>query len=308
MLDADFDDDYHEYHTFQEDVQDPYSDPVVSFNTVLLNSARTTPCSDDDIFISDSDSEDRATGPAKARGRRRRRREAPGNIYDVLVEGESGGEDSEAESEEEGDGEEEEHREKSRNTENMSNAEKKRLKKEKKKAKERAENLKKISQLKDEGEEQLTCGDHARAVHSLAAAIALCGPDNPQPGLHHLLAGALALRGSWGAAAREHRRVLQLEPGHRGSARGLVNCCLVLGRLVEATAGLEGTREQGELAKRLKAAVRGEEEAAELRSRGEYEAAARRYGEVVQVCSRSSRLKCMQALCLALQVRFTEGF
>lgn len=309
---------------FAPKVEDIAAKPslVEHFNNVKLNSARSTPCTDDDIFISDSDEEEDTKHAAKhaVNKKSKKKAAAPENIFEVLGADTAAPESDEEESDKENEFRENNKAKPNQSTkaeeekkqENLSNAEKKKLKKEKKKEKEREENLKKIDKLKREGNAHFAEFRYSAAVKSYTSAIGLCGANNPTPAIFNNRAAAHMMLENFGSALRDARRVTQFEPANPKAHHRIVKCCIVLGRTEEGKASLERIQpeldpEHGAMLGSLREAERMEEAAEGMRARGDHVEAARLLGKVLAICSHSPRLRSLQALCYALQRDLTSS-
>ena len=294
-----------------------------NFNTVQLNSARSTPCSDDDIFLSDSDEElkpvIRKVIPVK---KIKKAPPPPENIYEVLgadttspmlseVEGDDGEDDDNSSIGSKGDGQL--HQDINGflvPEEPMSNAEKKRLKKAKKKEKEREENLKKIEKLKVEGNAHFREEKYSAAVKSYTSAISLCGANNPTPAIFNNRAAAHMMLENFPQALRDAKKVTQFEPNNPKAHHRIVKCCIALGKFEEGKLSLEKIDSSSDdefaiMSMQLGRAAALEEEAGKARERKDYREAAVFLEEAQEFCQHCPRLRSLHALCLALQGKVT---
>ena len=300
-----------------------------NFNTVQLNSARSTPCSDEDLFFSDSDDESkpvvRKAIPVK---KVKKAPPPPENIYEVLgadtispvsSELEEEGEDDDNSSiGSKGDANVHLHSngflepEEERGREHLSNSEKKRLKKAKKKEKEREENLKKIEKLKEEGNAHFKEFRYSAAVKSYTSAISLCGANNPTPAIFNNRAAAHMMLKNYPQALRDAKKVTQFEPNNPKAHHRIVKCCIALGKFEEGKLSMEkidpsSDAEFSLMSKQLTRAATLEEEAGKARERRDYLEATVLLEEAQDICQHCPRLRSLHALCLSLQGKVTEA-
>ena len=304
-----------------------------NFNTVRLNSARCTPCSDDDIFISDSEDEVipqpvvKKVVPTK---KVKKTPPPPENIYEVLGEESivavsSEQEDEEEEEEEAGNGDSfgsredvscngfhEHEPEEEVSRENMSNSDKKRLKKAKKKEREREENLKKIEKLKEEGNGHFKEFRYSAAVKSYTAAISLCGANNPTPAIFNNRAAAHMMLENYPQALRDAKKVTQFEPNNPKAHHRIVKCCLALGKLEEGRVSLEKIDPSmdpdfSSMSKQVEKVASLEEDACLARERKDYMLATLLLEEAQEISQHCPRLQSLHSLCLALQGKVREA-
>jgi len=287
-----------------------------NFNNVNLNKLAANDL--DDIFMSDTESE--SDLKENSGQRKRGKMVSPVNIFEVLGGGSHNKSCDTTFSDDESDEDQGNPQvkkptspNKTKDVPKLSNAEKKKLKKENKKKKDLEAALEKIEKLRESGNEKFHDGSYSAAIKLYSDAINLCGSNNPIPAIFNNRAASYLMVDNHKAALKDARKAVEYEPENVKAHQRVVRCCIVLGRAEEGKSSLAcipptcDKAERNMFQQKLNILDKGYTEAIDLVELKEYNAAAEKIEELMEIANKSSFYITLRAQCLAHQKKVSAA-